>query len=402
MTLWLILTLIVAVTVAVLTIPLVRRYDAADRSGDIARRVLADQLTLVDAQAAAGTIAPDEADALRTETKRRLLVETVAEARARPVGSNALGQIAIAVAVLVTLGGTLLYSRLGAPEAAAPSADVAAAATLATAPDATSLQMIAAIETKLKAKPGDVDGWRMLGWARYSVGQFGPAADAYTRAIELAPARGDLRSALGEALTLAANGTVSPPAKTAFDAAVAADAGDARARYFLGVARDQAGDHAGAVATWLALLQSAPPGAPWTVPVRRAVTEVAAAAKIDLTGRLPADVPAPATSAPLSAPAATAAGAIPPPSGDAAAAVKALPRGDQAAMIRQMVDGLAARLKASPQDPDGWLRLIRARMVLGDAAAAAAARTTALATLTDPAARTRLADGAKALGVPAT
>ena len=31
-----------------------------------------------------------------------------------------------------------------------------------------------------------------------------------------------------------------------------------------------------------------------------------------------------------------------------------------------MVDGLAARLAANPDDPDGWVRLVRAYAVLGE------------------------------------
>ena len=43
---------------------------------------------------------------------------------------------------------------------------------------------------------------------------------------------------------------------------------------------------------------------------------------------------------------------------------------DRAAMIRGMVDGLAARLEQQPGDLDGWLRLARARLVLGEPAKA--------------------------------
>ncbi len=35
-------------------------------------------------------------------------------------------------------------------------------------------------------------------------------------------------------------------------------------------------------------------------------------------------------------------------------------------MIRNMVEGLDARLKDNPNDLAGWLRLIRARKVLGE------------------------------------
>jgi cytochrome c-type biogenesis protein CcmH len=36
------------------------------------------------------------------------------------------------------------------------------------------------------------------------------------------------------------------------------------------------------------------------------------------------------------------------------------------AQIQGMVDGLAARLKANPDDPAGWVRLVRAYTVLGE------------------------------------
>jgi cytochrome c-type biogenesis protein CcmH len=49
---------------------------------------------------------------------------------------------------------------------------------------------------------------------------------------------------------------------------------------------------------------------------------------------------------------------------DVAAASK-LPQADQAKMINSMVDGLANKLKANPDDPDGWAKLIRSRVVLG-------------------------------------
>src|SRR3546814_9935238 len=39
---------------------------------------------------------------------------------------------------------------------------------------------------------------------------------------------------------------------------------------------------------------------------------------------------------------------------------------ERTAMIRGMVDRLAEKLKAEPDDVDGWLRLARARDVLGD------------------------------------
>ena len=69
-------------------------------------------------------------------------------------------------------------------------------------------------------------------------------------------------------------------------------------------------------------------------------------------------------------------------------------------MIRGMVDQLATRLETSPNDEDGWLRLMRSRMTLGDKDAAKAALTKALETFaSDAAAKARLTATARELGV---
>src|SRR3546814_19183531 len=46
---------------------------------------------------------------------------------------------------------------------------------------------------------------------------------------------------------------------------------------------------------------------------------------------------------------------------------------ERQAFIRTTVDQLAARLEAEPADPDGWLRLARSYLVLGEADQARAA-----------------------------
>jgi cytochrome c-type biogenesis protein CcmH len=120
------------------------------------------------------------------------------------------------------------------------------------------------------------------------------------------------------------------------------------------------------MADWVALIKSAPPDAPWLADMRDFVGRVAAERGVDLSAEL---------------------GAPAPPSG-------------QAAMIRGMVDQLAARLKAQPRDADGWIRLMRSRMVLGEPAAASAALRDGLAAFDDSApSQSRLREAAKAMGV---
>jgi tetratricopeptide repeat protein len=59
---------------------------------------------------------------------------------------------------------------------------------------------------------------------------------------------------------------------------------------------------------------------------------------------------------------------------------------EYAAAIRSMVDGLAGRLENSPRDVEGWTRLMRARVVLGEREVAATAMRKALDIFKDDAA----------------
>ena len=160
-----------------------------------------------------------------------------------------------------------------------------------------------------------------------------------------------------------------------------------RARYFLGVAKAESGDRRGAVDDWLALLSEAPADAPWGGELRRVILETAKADGRDVSAQV-GGAPAAGVSA------------APTPTAEQVQAVQALPQQDQQAMIRGMVDSLAAKLKANPKDPAGWVRLMRARLVLGDRAAATTAKRDALAALAGDAAGTgEVTRGAADLGI---
>ena len=258
----------------------------------------------------------------------------------------------------------------------------------ARAPDAP--VTVSELERRQHANPRDPDGWRALGAAYFDRSRFADAARAYVHAAELEPASAPDWSALGEALVYARRSGIDADAAHAFTRALALDPKDARARYFLGVRKDMAGDHRGAVDDWIALLGDAPPGAPWEQSVRALVTQVAARYKIALAGRLPPE---------RAAPPAAASDAIPGPSREQMAEAARLSPTEQNAMAREMVARLAARLAADPRDADGWIRLMRARLVLGDRPGAEQAHDAARAALPDSGARARIDAAAAALGV---
>ncbi len=93
-------------------------------------------------------------------------------------------------------------------------------------------------------------------------------------------------------------------------------------------------------------------------------------------------------------------GAEPDPGRGAVAAVESAPPEQQSAMIRGMVDRLAARLKTDGGDLDGWVRLVRSYKVMGEPDKASAAVAEARRALAgDPDKLRRLEEGAKDLGV---
>ena len=248
---------------------------------------------------------------------------------------------------------------------------------------------IGPLREQLRRDPDNDRGWFMLGMTYRSSERFTEAAQAFGRAAELAPRNADYAAYQGEALLLAGGDT--PPtaeAERLFRRALALQPGNPQARYYLATLKDMGGDHRGAVDDLVALLREAPADAPWAPQVRGAVASIAREHHIDLAGRLP---PPPA--------AATA--AIPGPTPEQMAAARAIPPSQQDQMVRAMVDGLAARLRQNPRDADGWIRLMRSRMVLHDPAAATEALRSALAAFAgDAATQARVRSAARELRVP--
>lgn len=382
MILWMILNVLTALAVVGLTIPLVRRHDLgqARETGIV---ILQHQLKDIDAQEASGTLGAGEAEGMRNEVRRRMLAEgRTSEAAAQPLGRRTLAFVAVATAGVVAISATALYVFLGHPQ---PPAAVATTPDNASAhPVGDVATMIGELEARLRANPNDAEGWRMLGWSYSSVNRPADAASAYARAASIDPTNAQYPSAEGDALVNAAHGQVTPDALTAFQTALKIDPADPRARYYMALYEDQLGQHDQAVADWIALLKSAPSGAEWARQVRDFVERIARERHIDLSGKLPAqDV------------------AQPGPTSDQVAAAEKMSPGDREAMINAMVEKLANELKANPQNMDGWMKLMRVRMVLGQTDKAASAYHDALRAFAGaPAELDAIKKAAQALGVP--
>ena len=234
----------------------------------------------------------------------------------------------------------------------------------ATQPVGDIASMIGGLEKKLAANPQNEADWNLLGLAYYNVGRYMDAAKAYQKAIAINPNNASYWSALGEAQLLSGPGGVTPAAAASFTKALSLDPKDFRARYFMAVKKDGAGDHKSAVDDLIGVLRDSPAGAPWEQPVRDLITRISTENKIDITGRLPA--PTAPVAPPPGMDDGVATQGIPGPSAADLKAATAMTPSQQDEMARGMVARLAARLEENPRDADRWIMLMRSRLMLND------------------------------------
>ena len=302
---------------------------------------------------------------------------------ARP-GAATLALAAAGLIALVAVGTAIVRSSGGGGESANE-----AAPTNAQQP-ASMEETIAQVQQRLQQDPDNDEGWFSLGFLLRQSGDAAGAERAFRRAMELRPNNADYVGYLAESLVLASRGNPPPEAERLFRRALEIAPGHPQARYYLATMRDMRGDHRGAIDELVALLRTAPADAPWAPQVREAAERIAQVNGIDLAGRLPA-APAPST----------ATAGIPGPTREQLEAARGIPPSQQNEMGRGMVERLATRLAANPRDADGWIRLMRSRMVLNEPQRAAEALRTGVAAFEgDTATQGRLRGAARELGVP--
>lgn len=249
--------------------------------------------------------------------------------------------------------------------------------------------MIERLAKRLAANPNDGESYRMLGWSYAMTGQPEKAIEPYKRALELLPNQANIHTGYGEALVGIASDKVTPEAKKSFEKAVSIDPIEPRARYFLALWKAQNGKEKTALDEWIALANEGAAEAPWQADVRSRIAQVSQQIGLDVSSRL--------KNAPPAAPVAE------PPVLDASVvqAANQLPDADRQSMINGMVEGLAKKLKSNPGDADGWVRLMRSRMVLKQAEQAgkdlASAR---MALAGNPSGLSKVDAAARELGVP--
>ena len=365
MTLWFVFALMTAAAIFAVLWPLGHRGRPPNDGSETT--VYKDQLAEVDRDLAAGLIGSPEAEAARVEISRRLLA--AADHQRDPPAASSL-RLRRFAAVLALAGlpviSLALYLPLGSPRLG----DFPLAHRTRMPAATQSLDdLVAQVEAHLEKNPTDGRGWNVLAPVLARLARYEEAVRAYRNSIAYNGDSAERRADLGEVLAGAAGGVVTSEARAEFERAVAMKADEPKAKYFLGLAAEQDGRTAEAASIWRSLLAKAPPDVPWRPLVQAALDRVGGS----------------------SAPA---------PSDDAIAAAKDMNEADRGAMIRGMVDRLASRLKQNGDDVEGWLRLVRAYMVMGDRDKANSALTDARQAVANDAERLRqLNEGLKNLGL---
>jgi cytochrome c-type biogenesis protein CcmH len=365
MTLWFVFALMTVAAIFAVLWPL-RHAGQPPNDGNEAT-VYRDQLAEVGRDMAAGTIGAAEAEAARVEISRRLLAAADNQRDLPAVSSTRLRRFGAVVALVgLPIVAVAFYLPLGSPQLG----DFPLAQRIH-APEGTQPldNLVAQVQAHLEKNPTDGRGWNVLAPVLARLGRYDEAVQAYHNSITYNGESAERRADLGEALAAAANGVVTSEAKAEFERAVALNADEVKASYFLGVAAEQDGRADEAASIWRAMLAKAPADAPWRPLIQAALTRVGGS-------RAPAL------------------------SDDTMAAAKDMNEADRGAMIHGMIDRLASRLKQNGDDVEGWLRLVRAYMVIGDRDKAMSALTDARQAVANDAERLRqLNEGLKNLGL---
>lgn len=241
--------------------------------------------------------------------------------------------------------------------------------------------MVAQVEAHLERNPDDGRGWDVVAPVYMRMGRYTDAVRARANAVRLLGASADREADLGEAMVAAGNSIVTAEAKASFERALKIDSNHLKAQYFIGLAAEQDGRPQEAAQIWRAMLARAPANAPFRPLVQESLARVD---KNEPPKGIAVEPKAPQ----------------PGPTTEDMAAAQQLTPEQRTQMVRGMVDRLAERLKSDTADFDGWLRLVRAYVVMGDADKAREALVNARNAIgSDDDKRKRLDDLAKGLGI---
>ncbi len=250
---WTLCALLAAGALALVLRPRVVRGRAAGvsrREANLA--VYRDQRRELDADLAAGKLAPVEHEKARAELETRLLedVDASAEQAQNPHRSR---RTALALGVSVPVAALAIYLAVGAPAALTERPDHGTVT-------AEQIEvMVERLAARLRENPDDADGWKMLGRSYAVLGRFGEAVDAYSRAALRAPRDAQLLADFADPLAMARGRRLQGEPEKLVQRALEIEPGNLKALALAGTAAFERQAFEAAADYWRRMLPLVPP-----------------------------------------------------------------------------------------------------------------------------------------------
>lgn len=271
-TFWNFASVLLAIAVLLMVIPLLRRpreAGAAD-ANHISVELFNQQLAELDADLATGKLDASQHRIAKQDLERALLHDMTST----PTHHNTRSPVlALALALMVPGLAVLLYGWLGN----APLLERLAAAESAAATSAATMppidELVERLAARLESNPDDLDGWMMLGRTYFAINQPQRALDALARAHALAPDNPDVILGYAEAIVANNDHQFNSEAAKLIRQALELEPEHPGARWLSGVMAFQRGQFNMAIASWTHLLEQLDPATEDAQGVRELIEE---------------------------------------------------------------------------------------------------------------------------------
>ncbi len=269
---WSLAALLVALTLAALLLPLLRksRNAPAPDASEAAIAVYRDQKRALDAELASGAISTPERDLALADLARRVAEEPDAAVATDAPAPRRAWPVALALLVVVPSAAITLYTRLGHP----PTSISGAGGGEHEASKSQIVAMVDNLAQRLKERPDDARGWILLAHSYQTLERFPEAAEAYERATALTKDDPNLLADYADALAMAQGGKLAGKPTALVQGALAIDSTHKKALALAATAELETRDFDASIAYWRRLAAQLPPGSDESRQVAEVIAEV--------------------------------------------------------------------------------------------------------------------------------
>lgn len=272
-TFWLVALLFLAGAMLMLVPALLQPVEPGADASQSSLAVHRDQWRELEQDAAADLLAADRLLQARAEIQRRADEDRRNLAPAwQPAPAR---RTALALVLLVPLASVLTYLQIGRPQAVEPASVSSLSGAAHTMTEAQIIDRVSALAERLRADPGDADGWVMLGRSYTALGRYQDGAGALQRAVALAPGNAGLLADLADVTAMAQSRRLAGEPARLVQQALDADPHHAKSLALAGSVAFEAGDYAAARGYWQRLVAVLPPGSDMARAVQGSIDDAA-------------------------------------------------------------------------------------------------------------------------------